>query len=94
MSKENHHIVPYWVYFAVLGSLLFLTLVTVLITRIELGALNTAAAMLIASMKGLIILLYFMHLKFDQKIYSIMVSLVALVFVAVIIITFFDYFYR
>jgi cytochrome c oxidase subunit 4 len=94
MSKENHHIVPYWVYFAVLGALLFLTLITVLITRVELGALNTAAAMLIASVKGLIVLLYFMHLKFDQKIYGIMVGLVMAVFIAVIIITFFDYFYR
>lgn len=94
MSKEKHHIVPYWAYFAVLGVLLTLTAATVLITRVELGPLNTAAAMLIASVKGLIVLLYFMHLKFDQKLYGIMVGLVTAVFFAVIIITFFDYLYR
>jgi cytochrome c oxidase subunit 4 len=94
MNKENNHIVPYYVYFVVLGALLLLTAITVLITRVELGALNTAAAMLIATIKGLIVLLYFMHLKFDQKIYAIMVGLVMAVFFAVIVITFFDYLYR
>jgi len=96
MSKDNNHkhIVPYSTYGIVLLALLFLTAITVLITRIELGPLNTAAAMLIASVKGLLVLIYFMHLKFDRKIYAIMVALVMIVFVAVIIITFFDYLYR
>lgn len=96
MSKDsNHkHIVPYRTYGIVLAALLFLTAITVLITRIQLGALNTAAALLIASIKGLIVLLFFMHLKFDKKIYAIMVAIVMIVFAAVIIITFFDYLYR
>lgn len=95
MSKNNNkHIVPYKTYFLVLGALLFFTLLTVLITRIQLGPLNTAAALLIASIKGLIVLLYFMHLKFDQKIYAIMVGIVMTVFAALIVITFFDYLYR
>ena len=94
MSKEKHHITPYYVHLMVLGVLLVLTAITVLITRVELGALNTAAAMLIASIKGVIVLLYFMHLKFDQKIYGIMVGLVMAVFAAVIVITFFDYLFR
>lgn len=94
MSKDNHHIMPYTMHLAVLGALLFLTLITVLITRVELGAYNTAAAMAIATIKGLIVLLYFMHLKFDKKIYAIMVGLVMANFIAVIIITFLDYLYR
>jgi len=95
MSKNNNkHIVPYKTYGMVLAALLFLTLLTVLITRIQLGPFNTAAAMAIASLKGLIVLLYFMHLKFDKKIYAIMVAIVMIVFVAVILITFFDYLYR
>ncbi|MFW5974654.1 MAG: cytochrome C oxidase subunit IV family protein [Bacteroidota bacterium] len=93
MSKEKH-ITPYYVHIIVLGALLVLTATTVLITRVELGALNTTAAMLIASIKGVIVLLYFMHLKFDQKIYGIMVGLVMAVFIAVIVITFFDYLFR
>jgi cytochrome c oxidase subunit 4 len=50
--------------------------------------------MLIASVKAAIVLLYFMHLKFDEKIYRFMVTLVLAIYAVVIIITFFDYLYR
>ncbi|HOI87982.1 MAG TPA: cytochrome C oxidase subunit IV family protein [Lentimicrobium sp.] len=94
MENEKHHIVPYMTHIMVLLGLILLTVITVLITSVELGAYNTAAAMLIASLKGAVVLLYFMHLKFDHKIYWIMVSLVIAIFTAVIVVTFFDYLYR
>lgn len=94
MSENNHHIVSYKSHILVLFVLIALTAITVLITSVELGPYNTAAAMFIAMIKGSIVLLYFMHLKFDEKIYGIMVSIVLAIFTAVIIITFFDYLYR
>ena len=94
MSENNHHIVSYKSHILVLFDLIALTAITVLITSVELGPYNTAAAMFIAMIKGSIVLLYFMHLKFDEKIYGIMVSIVLAIFTAVIIITFFDYLYR
>lgn len=94
MSKENSHISAYKDHLLVLAILITFTVITVAITSIELNAFNTAAAMLIASCKAAIVLLYFMHLRFDQKIFLIMTFLVIALLVAVIGITFIDYFYR
>jgi cytochrome c oxidase subunit 4 len=95
MSEDKHpHIVEYKDHLLVLLLLIGFTIITVAITSVELGPYNTAAAMLIATIKAVIVLMYFMHLKFDQKIYWIMATLVILIFLAVVIITFFDYLYR
>ena len=92
--SDKIHIVSYKSHILVLLVLIALTAVTVLITSVEMGPYNTAAAMFIAMIKGSIVLLYFMHLKFDEKIYGIMVAIVLTIFTAVIIVTFFDYLYR
>jgi cytochrome c oxidase subunit IV len=94
MSEEKHHIVSYKNNALVLVALLILTFLTVAITSVELGPLNVTAALLIASLKVGIVLAYFMHLKFDHKIFTIMVVMVVLVFTSLIVITFFDYLYR
>lgn len=94
MSDKNQHIASYKSHILVLLGLIALTAITVLITSVELGPYNTAAAMIIAMIKGTIVLLYFMHLKFEEKIYGIMVAIVLAIFTAVIIVTFFDYLYR
>ncbi len=94
MSEHKDHISSYKSHIVVLLSLIILTILTVTITSVHLGPFNTAAAMLIASVKATIVLLYFMHLKFDEKIYRFMVILVFSIYLVVIIITFFDYLYR
>jgi len=94
MSEDKPHIVSYKNNALVLVALLVLTFLTVAITSVELGPLNVTAALLIASLKVGIILTYFMHLKFDHKIFRIMVVMVVLVFTSLIVITFFDYLYR
>lgn len=49
----------------VLSILLVLTVVTVAITWVDLGAMNIWAALLIAFVKGSLVVLYFMHLRYD-----------------------------
>lgn len=94
MSEHKNHISSYKSHVVVLLSLILLTILTVTITSVHLGPFNTAAALVIASVKAGIVLLYFMHLKFDEKIYRFMVALVLAIYVVVIVITFFDYLYR
>ena len=54
------------------GSLLFLTLVTVLATRVDFGAnINLAVAMLIAVIKATLVVLFFMHLKYDKIFHTV-----------------------
>jgi len=50
-------------YTQITGALLGLLLLTVGISYIDLGALNTVVAMLISLVKGALILLFFMHLR-------------------------------
>ncbi|RKD91420.1 cytochrome C oxidase subunit IV family protein [Mangrovibacterium diazotrophicum] len=94
MENEKHHIVPYRTYFYILAALLVFTLLSIEVTSIELGGLTVAAALLFASLKSFLVLTYFMHLKFDKPYIRIMVVFVLMIFLAVIIITFFDYFFR
>ena len=94
MSEHKTHISTYKSHIVVLLCLVLLTILTVTITSVHLGPYNTTAAMVIASIKASIVLLYFMHLKFDEKIFRFMVTLVIAIYLVVIIITFFDYLYR
>ena len=94
MSKEKHHIVPYKTYVFVLLALVALTFLSIGITHIELAEYTVAGALILASVKTLLVLTFFMHLKFDKSYMRIMVGFVFAVFLTVIIITFLDYFYR
>jgi len=94
MSEEKHHIVPYRVYVFVLLALLGLTFASIGITSIELGEFTVAAALIFACIKSVLVLTYFMHLKYDKKYIVAMVAFVFLLFFVVIVITFLDYLYR
>lgn len=94
MSEHKSHITSYTTHLVVLAVLIVLTIITVGITRFELGPYNTSAAMLIAGLKGFVVLGYFMHLKFESSFYKIMVTLVIAIFLLVLFVTFFDYSYR
>ena len=67
MSKD--HIISAKTYFVILIGLLILTAVTVGVAQIDFGAWNAFFAMLIATIKASLVLLYFMHLKYDDKLY-------------------------
>ena len=67
MSKD--HIIGFKTYFFVLISLLILTVLTVGTAQLDFGAFNAVLAMLIATVKAGLVLLYFMNLKYDDKLY-------------------------
>ena len=53
-------------------TLLFLTLITVLATKIDFGAnINLAVAMVIAVTKATLVILFFMHLRYDKLFHSV-----------------------
>jgi cytochrome c oxidase subunit 4 len=95
-EHEHHenHITSYTTLAKVLIGLLFLTFITVAVTGIHLGPLTVAVALLIACVKGGIVLTWFMHLKFELPVFRYMVLGVFLLFALIIIITFFDYAFR
>jgi cytochrome c oxidase subunit 3 len=78
------HAVPLRLLFTVLGALLALTLVTVAVTWVDLGALNLVVALAIAVVKGSLVLLYFMHLRQDSPFHALVV-IAALVLVVIFV---------
>ena len=68
---SNNHIIPFGVYIKVLSALLILTVITVAVAQVNFGAWNAVIAMGIATVKAALVLLYFMHLKYDDKIYPV-----------------------
>jgi cytochrome c oxidase subunit IV len=65
------HVVPLKVLVAVWAGLVFLTWLTFAASRINLGSLNLWVAMGIATAKGSLVLLYFMHLRWDKRFYAL-----------------------
>ena len=70
MSAQNH-IVPFSVYIKVLSALLVLTVLTVIVAQMDFGIFNVLMAMGIATVKAALVLLFFMHLKYDDKLFPV-----------------------
>lgn len=71
MSTNGHHIMPMKTYNTVFISLLFLTAFTVVVAQFDFGSLNTLIAMLVATVKASLVGMYFMHLKYEDKTFTV-----------------------
>ena len=70
--NEISHVASIKVLVGTGGTLLLLTLVTVAATKIDLGpSLNLALAMVIAVIKATLVVLFFMHLKYDKLFHTV-----------------------
>jgi cytochrome c oxidase subunit 4 len=65
---------PVRVYILTLGTLLILTIITVLVAQFDLGEANVFAAILIATVKATVVALFFMHLLHDKPMNSIILG--------------------
>jgi cytochrome c oxidase subunit 4 len=74
-----------WIPLAVFAALLLLTVVTVLVSFVDLGLWNVVVALLIASAKASLVALFFMHLKGESPLVWGF-ALVPIVFLALILI--------
>ena len=65
MSTSAHppEIVPVSTYLAIFAALIALTVVTVWVATIDLGDMNVVVAMVVATIKAVLVLLFFMHLR-------------------------------
>jgi len=68
------HVIPRKVYFSVFVALLVLTGVTVWIANINLKALNAIVALTIAVVKGTLVVLYFMHVRYSSRLTWVFVA--------------------
>ncbi len=66
-QSSHHVIVPVKTYVAVFVALLFLTFVTVFITRFDFGSFNLIIALLVALVKAGLVVMIFMGLKWNKS---------------------------
>ena len=64
---HTDHILPTRVYYTIFGILILCTYLTVQIAFLDLGALNTIAALAIAVFKATLVVLFFMHVKYSTR---------------------------
>lgn len=63
----SEHIVSTKIYYAIWIALLVLTVVTAEVATIDLGPFNTIVALVIATFKALLVILFFMHVKYTSE---------------------------
>ena len=93
-EAHEHHVLPDSLFIKVWVGLLILTGITVAGSVYFPGKIGILVAMIVTPIKATLILMYFMHLKYEKKVFTIM-FLVAVGILAVFIgLTFFDYLLR
>ena len=70
----SDHVVPIRVYFTIFAALMVLTALTVTAASVDLGAFNTVVAITIAVSKALLVILYFMHVRYSSQLTWVVVS--------------------
>jgi cytochrome c oxidase subunit 4 len=83
-----------WVYLAVFGALAAGTLLTWWVSTIDLGWMNTPIALLIATMKALLVILFFMHVIHSTRLTWVVVIASFLWLGVLFVLTFADYLTR
>lgn len=54
-------------YYAIWITLMCLTVITAAVSFVDLGRLNTVVALVIATVKALLVVLFFMHVKYTSE---------------------------
>jgi cytochrome c oxidase subunit 4 len=61
------HIVPRLLYYRIFATLLVLTAITVGVAFVDLGPFNTFLALAIALSKAVLVVLFFMHVRYSSR---------------------------
>ena len=97
MSEHNelaHHIVGPGVYVVILFALLVGTGLTVWASFVDLGLWNPVIALAIATTKAMLVVLYFMHVRYSSKLTMLTIGAGVFMFLVLISLTLADYISR
>jgi len=93
-EHADHHILTPLNYAAVFLFLLVFTGITVGAAYIDLGVLNPIIALAIASLKAVVVILFFMHVKYQSRLIKMTVGAGFFTFAVLITMTLSDYMSR
>jgi cytochrome c oxidase subunit 4 len=94
IEEVQHHIVSPTVYIAVALALLVLTATTAAMSYVELGVFNAVVALAIAVFKAMLVVLFFMHVKYSTRLTKLTVIAGIFIFLGLISMTMADYISR
>lgn len=97
MSEPTHHshvIVSPKVYGVIFGLLLVFTAITVGASYLELGVFNAVVALAIAVIKAVLVVLFFMHVRYSSRLTMLTVGAGFFTFLVLITMTMTDYISR
>ncbi len=77
--EDVGHVIPLQILVGIFIALVVLTVVTVAVTYVDLGSLNLWIALGVATIKGALVILYFMHLRYDSP-FNSLIFVTAIVF--------------
>jgi len=93
-QTTDHEPVSYGTYILTWFTLIVLTSLTVTAAGMNFGKISVLVALLIATVKASVVLLIFMHLKYETRIFKTMVWLVLITLAIFIGLTFTDTLFR
>ncbi|HET7104961.1 MAG TPA: cytochrome C oxidase subunit IV family protein [Terracidiphilus sp.] len=94
LHEQEHHIVSPKTYVSIFLVLLALTALTVAASYVEMYVFNAVVALAIAVVKAVLVVLFFMHVKYSSKLTKLTVTSGIFVFLALIFMTLADYISR
>ncbi|WP_103019968.1 cytochrome C oxidase subunit IV family protein [Salinibacter altiplanensis] len=94
MAHDGPHIVPKSILLKVFGALIVLTGLTVGVAYVPLGPLTVPVALGIAGLKATLVVLFFMHLKYDNPVNALTFTIGTIFVVVFVTITLLDTAFR
>lgn len=87
-------IVKYSLYAKIWAALVILTAVTVSVSYLDMRKFTVFTALLIATVKASLVLLYFMHIRYERRIVQLMIIFTLATYAVFVFLTFSDYSFR
>ncbi|MGA9039423.1 MAG: cytochrome C oxidase subunit IV family protein [Terriglobales bacterium] len=84
-SEHSEHILPSAMYWGIWALLIVLTFVTAWVANIDMGRLNTVVALVIATCKATVVVLFFMHVKYASEKLTKVVIVSAIFFLLILL---------
>jgi cytochrome c oxidase subunit 4 len=93
-TEHEHHVVGPKTYLTILIALLVLTATTTGVAFIDMGIFNPIAALAIACLKAVLVILFFMHIRYSSRVMMLTVGAGFFTFLVLITMTLSDYISR
>lgn len=73
-ASKGHHLAPVSLYLAVFVALMVGTFLTVVVAKFDLGPMNNIVMLSVACAKALLVVLYFMHVRWSTRLTWVVAS--------------------